>query len=199
MTLKNIGIVVFDQAEVLDVMGPFEVFSVAGRLSSPSLFQVSVVADAATKEVNLRHSLRIAADSSIFDNRDFDLIVVAGGITKDAEKNQELLNWLKSKYESGATIASICTGAFILAEAGILSSGEVTTHWADQAELGLRFPQLQVIPNKRWVRNQDTFTSGGISAGIDLSLHLVEVLASRELALATAKQMEFRWDEDASD
>jgi transcriptional regulator GlxA family with amidase domain len=199
MTLKNIGIVAFDQAEVLDVMGPFEVFSVAGRLSSPSAFQVSVVADAATKNVTLRHNLKIVTDSSIFDNPDFDLIVVAGGITQDAEKNHELLNWLKSKYESGATVASICTGAFILAEAGILSSGEVTTHWEDQAELGLRFPRLQVIPNKRWIRNQDTFTSGGISAGIDLSLHLVEVLASRELALATARQMEFRWEDETWD
>lgn len=195
MTPLKIGIVAFSQAEVLDVMGPFEVFSVAGRLSSPAAFQVSVVADVATKQLNLRHNLTVVADSTIVENPDLDLIVVAGGVTQDAEKNQELLGWLKSKYESGTVIASICTGAFILAEAGILTSGEVTTHWEDQEELSRRFPHLQVIPNKRWIRNQAAFTSGGISAGMDLSLHLVEVLASRELAIKTAKQMEYRWEQ----
>ena len=195
MSTKKIGIVVFDQAEVLDVMGPFEVFSVAGRLSSPAIFQVSLIADNETKAVNLRHNLKIKTKYSIFENPEVDLIVVAGGITQDAERNRELLSWLKLSHESGTIIASICTGAFILAEAGILTSGDVTTHWEDQEELSRRFPYLQVIAEKRWVRNSNMFTSGGISAGIDLSLHLVEMLSSRDLAIKTAKQMEYRWDQ----
>ena len=192
MTTLKIGIVAFNQAEVLDVMGPFEVFSVAGRLSSPAKFQVSLIADNETKAVNLRHNLNIQTNNSIFENPEVDLIVVAGGITQGAEKNMDLLNWLKLNHESGKVIASICTGAFILAEAGILTSGDVTTHWEDQEELSRRFPNLQVIADKRWIRNSNAFTSGGISAGIDLSLHLVEILASRDLAIKTAKQMEYR-------
>jgi transcriptional regulator GlxA family with amidase domain len=195
MTTQKIGIVAFNQAEVLDVMGPFEVFSVAGRLSTPAKFQVSLIADNETKEVNLRHNLNIQTKYSIFENPEVDLIVVAGGITQDAEKNRNLLSWLKLSHESGKIIASICTGAFILAEAGILTSGDVTTHWEDQEELSRRFPNLQVISDKRWIRNSHAFTSGGISAGIDLSLHLVEILSSRDHAIKTAKQMEYRWEE----
>jgi transcriptional regulator GlxA family with amidase domain len=195
MTTQKIGIVAFNQAEVLDVMGPFEVFSVAGRLSTPAKFQVSLIADNETKEVNLRHNLNIQTKYSIFENPQVDLIVVAGGITQDAEKNSDLLSWLKLSHESGKIIASICTGAFILAEAGILTSGDVTTHWEDQEELSRRFPNLQVISDARWIRNSHAFTSGGISAGIDLSLHLVEILSSRDLAIKTAKQMEYRWEE----
>ena len=192
MTTLKIGIVAFNQAEVLDVMGPFEVFSVAGRLSSPAKFQVSLISDNETKAVNLRHNLIIQTNYSIFENPEVDLIVVAGGITQDAERNTDLLSWLKSNHESGKVIASICTGAFILAEAGILTSGDVTTHWEDQEELSRRFPNLQVVADKRWIRNSNAFTSGGISAGIDLSLHLVEILSSRDLAIKTAKQMEYR-------
>ena len=193
MTTQNIGIVAFDQAEVLDVMGPFEVFSVAGRLSSSVKFEVSLLSDQLNKRVNLRHNLIVETNYSIFESPKFDLIVVAGGVTQDAERNSELLNWLKLSHESGIVIASICTGAFILAEAGILTSGEVTTHWEDQDDLARRFPNLKVLPDERWVRNGDSFPSGGISAGIDLSLHLVEVFASRDLATNTAKQMEYRW------
>jgi transcriptional regulator GlxA family with amidase domain len=195
MTTQKIGIVAFNQAEVLDVMGPFEVFSVAGRLSTPAKFQVSLIADNETKGVNLRHNLNIQTNYSIFENPEVDLIVVAGGLTQDAEKNRDLLSWLKLSHESGKVIASICTGAFILAEAGILTSGDVTTHWEDQEELSRRFPNLQVISDKRWIRNSHAFTSGGISAGIDLSLHLVEILSSRDHAIKTAKQMEYRWEE----
>ena len=195
MTTQKIGIVAFDKAEVLDVMGPFEVFSVADRLSSSVKFQVNLVADQENTIVNLRHNLSIKTNYSIFENPELDLIVVAGGITQDAENNKELLAWLKSNHDSGTIIASICTGAFILAEAGILISGDVTTHWDDQEELRRRFPNLQVIPNKRWVKNSNAFTSGGISAGIDLSLHLVEVLSSKDLAIKTARQMEYRWEQ----
>lgn len=127
------GIVAFDNAEVLDVMGPFEVFSVAGRISEPSMFEVN--------------------------------------------------------------LASICTGAFILAQAQIITNQEVITHWEDQEELSQRFPDLKVLPNRRWVASGDIYTSGGISAGIDLSLHLVEKMASRDLAERTARQMEYRWND----
>ena len=76
-----------------------------------------------------------------------------------------------------------------------LGKNRVTTHWEDQKELQDRFPDLTVIPNQRWVESEGIFTSGGISAGIDLSLHLVQVLSDRELALRTAKQMEYNWNQ----
>ena len=195
MAQKKVGIIVFDNAEVLDVMGPYEVFSVAGRLSEPSEFQVVLISDTEAKNVTLRHGLRIHTDMSIYEIHEFDLIIVSGGITADAEQNKNLLEFLVKSKAHGTTVASICTGAFILAEAGLLGKNRVTTHWEDQEELQNRFPDLTVIPNQRWVESEGIFTSGGISAGMDLSLHLVQVLSDRALALRTAKQMEYNWNQ----
>jgi transcriptional regulator GlxA family with amidase domain len=90
-------------------------------------------------------------------------------------------------------VASVCTGAFLLAEAGVLSNQNVTTHWEDIPDLQKNFPSLHVHKNKRWIDEGDIVTSAGISAGIDMSLHLVSKLYSKELAEKTAKQMEFDW------
>ena len=195
MTQKKVGIIAFDNAEVLDVMGPYEVFSVAGRISDPSQFQVVLISDSGGKGVTLRHGIRINTDRNIYEEQEFDLIIVAGGITTDAEQNKDLLEFLLNFKARGTTIASVCTGAFILAEAGLLLKNRVTTHWEDQKELQDRFPDLTVIPDQRWVESEGIFTSGGISAGIDLSLHLVQVLSNEELALRTAKQMEYKWNQ----
>ena len=195
MARRKVGIIVFDNAEVLDVMGPYEVFSVAGRISEPSEFQVDLISDSEEKSVTLRHGLRILTDRNIYEDQEFDLIIVSGGITTNAEQNKKLLEFLVKSKARGTIIASICTGAFILAEAGLLGKNKVTTHWEDQKELQNRFPDLTVIANQRWVESEGIFTSGGISAGMDLSLHLVQVLSDRALALRTAKQMEYNWNQ----
>ena len=195
MVQRKVGIIVFDDAEVLDVMGPYEVFSVAGRISEPSEFQVDLISDSEEKSVTLRHGLRILTDRNIYEDQEFDLIIVSGGITTNAEQNKKLLEFLVKSKARGTIIASICTGAFILAEAGLLGKNKVTTHWEDQKELQNRFPDLTVIANQRWVESEGIFTSGGISAGMDLSLHLVQVLSDRALALRTAKQMEYNWNQ----
>jgi len=195
MAQRKVGIIVFDNAEVLDVMGPYEVFSVAGRISEPSEFRVVLISDSEEKSVTLRHGLRILTDRNIYEDQEFDLIIVSGGITTNAEQNKKLLEFLVKSKARGTIIASICTGAFILAEAGLLGKNKVTTHWEDQKELQNRFPDLTVIANQRWVESEGIFTSGGISAGMDLSLHLVQVLSDRALALRTAKQMEYNWNQ----
>ena len=195
MAQRKVGIIVFDNAEVLDVMGPYEVFSVAGRISEPSEFQVVLISDSEEKSVTLRHGLRILTDINIYEDQEFDLMIVSGGITTNAEQNKKLLEFLVKSKARGTIIASICTGAFILAEAGLLGKNKVTTHWEDQKELQNRFPDLTVIANQRWVESEGIFTSGGISAGMDLSLHLVQVLSDRALALRTAKQMEYNWSQ----
>jgi transcriptional regulator GlxA family with amidase domain len=89
----------------------------------------------------------------------------------------------------------VCTGAFLLAQAGVLHTQRCTTHWEDVTDLQAQFPALQVLNGPRWVSEGSVVTSAGISAGIDMSLHLVERLAGRELALATARQMDYAWNE----
>jgi transcriptional regulator GlxA family with amidase domain len=90
-------------------------------------------------------------------------------------------------------VLSVCTGAFILAEANLLNGLTVTTHWEDIADLKVDYPALNVVNNRRWVSDGKYITSGGISAGIDMSLHLVSELANLDLAESTANQMEYQW------
>ena len=153
---------------------------------------MAVVSAGESRTVTVRHGLAITTHEALAGVGELDLIVVAGGVTTGAEADQTLLAWLRARAPHTPHLA-ICTGAFILAEAGVLTDHRVTTHWEDQAELARRFPALTVLPDRRWVDAGPLHTSGGISAGIDLSLHLVEVLAGRQLAERTARQMEYRF------
>ena len=104
-----------------------------------------------------------------------------------------VLEWIRNQADRAHVVASVCTGAFLLAEAGALTSQTVTTHWEDIADLRSRYPKLSVVERKRWVDDGKFITSGGISAGIDMSLYLVSRLVNAALAERTAKQMEFAW------
>jgi transcriptional regulator GlxA family with amidase domain len=109
--------------------------------------------------------------------------------------NPALLNALREAGDSASWVTSVCTGAFLLAEAGLLADQRVTTHWEDIADLRQRYPALDVQENIRWVEDGNRLTSAGISAGIDMSLHLVEKLYNRELAQKTARQMDYSWQQ----
>ncbi|WP_448060456.1 DJ-1/PfpI family protein [Cellulomonas hominis] len=190
---RTVGILVYDDVEVLDACGPFEVFSVAARISpAPTPFRVVLVADQTDRPVRARHGLRLLADHGIADAPDLDVLLVPGGVTTAVEEDAAVVGWIAARRQT-PVIASVCTGAFLLARAGILTDQTVTTHWEDQAELTARYPALTVVDGPRWVRAGDVFTSAGISAGIDLSLHLVGHLAGTELAVRTARQMDYDW------
>ena len=104
-----------------------------------------------------------------------------------------ILNWLTTVDKTAQRVVSVCTGAFLLAKAELLNGKNVTTHWEDINDLAAMFPLLNVISNKRWVKHGKFTTSAGISAGIDMSLHLVAEHISPELAKLTAKQMQYIW------
>ncbi len=120
------------------------------------------------------------------------MIVVGGVHTTELEKTN-VINWINSQSQTASLVASVCTGAFLLAKAKVLQDHKVTTHWEDIDDLATMFPKLSIIKNVRWVDESNIITSGGISAGIDMSLHLVSKLHSHSLAEKTAKQMEFLW------
>jgi len=116
----------------------------------------------------------------------------------DAELSRaELMAWINAQTRTAQILASVCTGALLLAQAGVLDRLEVTTHWEDVGALQALRPGLRVLTGRRWVDAGAIVTSAGISAGIDMSLHLVERLHSRALAVRTAQQMEFDWAEAA--
>jgi len=109
------------------------------------------------------------------------------------EPPSEVITALQSAYKRGARIMSVCTGAFLLAAAGIADDAPLTTHWEDLADLRAAFPRRTVVDGVRWVEHGHVVSSAGIAAGIDMRLHLVERLAGRALADRTARQMDVRW------
>ncbi|HCV03579.1 MULTISPECIES: DJ-1/PfpI family protein [Pseudoalteromonas] len=187
----NIGIYIYDDAEVLDFSGPFEVFSTAKRLADND-WQVSLIAEN-DRPVLARGGYSVNPHYSFADCPLLDLLVVVGGDhTRELEK-AEVIAWLKNTATNTKRVASVCTGAFLLAKTGLLSGKNVTTHWQDQPELAAMFSDLNVIADTRWVTDGKFTSSGGISAGIDMSLALVAEFISYEHALLTAKQMEYQW------
>lgn len=195
-----VGIYVYDQAEVLDFAGPFEVFSTASRLveSDDEGFEVLLIGQVPHKIVQARGGFGVQPTYSIQDHpAPLHVLIVPGGVHEEEMKNKAVTDWIASQHQHTQITASVCTGAFLLAQAQILSNDDeyttVTTHWDDIADLRKQFPNLTVVEGKRWVDQGKIVTSGGISAGIDMALHLVHKLHSLDLAERTARQMEFDW------
>jgi len=189
----KIGIYIYDQAEVLDFSGPFEVFSTASRVcleSNP--FDVFLISELG-KNVIARAGYQVISDYGIHNHPELDVLIVVGGVHNDEIKKPNVIEWIAKQAHKTAMVASVCTGVFLLAKAKVVLLQKVTTHWEDVGDLRTLFPKLNVIENVRWVDDGKIVTSGGISAGIDMSLHLVSKLHSLALAEATAKQMEFTW------
>jgi len=199
----SIGIFVFDNVEVLDFAGPYEVFTTASRvygkqnlLSSITPFEVFTIGK--TKEsVRARAGLKIDPDFDFNTHPKIDVLLIPGGVVNEELKDASVINWIATTSKQTQLTASICTGAFLLAKAGLLNGKSATTHWEDINDLRVMFPNLDVKEQMRWVDEGKIVTSAGISAGIDMSLHLVERLVNRDLAVKTARQMEFDWTENS--
>ena len=200
MTLRVL-ILAFDGVEALDFAGPFEVFTTASRVSqrlnpgTEAPFEVASVALAsAGQPVQARAGLRLLADHDLADNPKADLLIVPGGVVDAPMASPATLRWI-AKCAAGAQLAaSVCTGAFLLAKSGVLTQEAVTTHWEDLADLRKQFPLLDVREGERWIASGRDASPAGTSAGIDMSLSLVERLAGRALAERTARQMDYAWN-----
>lgn len=194
----NVGILVFDEVEVLDLGGPFEVFSVASRVAPRYLgfagppFQVFMVARS-LEPVAARGGFQVVPRYTMESHPAIDVLIVPGGVVTQPFEHAQTIAWIARQSTQARLTASVCTGAFLLAKAGLLEGKTATTHWEDADDLQTQFPTLFVKRQVSWVDEGRVVTSAGISAGIDMSLHLVERLTGRELAEATARQMEYRW------
>ncbi|RML93374.1 DJ-1/PfpI family protein [Pseudomonas savastanoi] len=197
----NIGIYVYDDVEVLDFAGPYEVFTTATRMHARNsrddrqLFNVFTIGRS-TAPVRARAGLKVDPDFSINDHPAIDCLIVPGGVVTAELEKTDVIHWISDQSEPGRVVAAVCTGAFLLARTGKLAGKQVTTHWEDVDDLKEMFPSVDVLSTLRWVDEGSFVTSAGISAGIDMSLHLVERLHSRELAERTALQMDFDWTEN---
>jgi len=199
----RVALLAFDDVEALDLAGPYEVFTtavrMAARLTPGAVAPFAVHCVARTSQaVRARAGLRVWPDAGFADAAQPDVLIVPGGVVDAARRCPDTLAWIARAASGARMTASVCTGAFLLVDAGVLTSGEATTHWEDIAELRAQCPHLQVREGVRWVAQPGgrLYTSAGISAGIDLSLHLVERLAGRALALRTARQMDYAWTDN---
>lgn len=198
-----VAIYLFTDAEVLDFAGPYEVFTTASRVfkrsnpHAPEPFHVFTVARKAGN-IRARAGLVVAPDYTFATCPPIDLLLIPGGVVTAELSTPVVTAWISRAATEAQVTASVCTGSFLLAQAGLLEAKPVTTHWEDIADLRAMFPRLTVLEECRWVDTGAVVTSAGISAGIDMSLHLVDRLAGRELAVNTARQMDFDWHENSS-
>lgn len=199
MTLKRtVGILLFNEVEVLDFAGPFEVFSLAENETSEKHFNVITIAEHQAP-ISARNGLQVIPDYSFVNHPDIDVLVVPGGY--GAEKveinNPVVIDWIIHQAKVTELMLSVCTGALLLAKAGLLAGKSATTHWMDLDNLA-SYPDVEVIANTRYVDASDDtnklVTSAGISAGIHASLYCVEKLIDRKTAHMTAHRMEFEID-----
>lgn len=200
----SIAIYLFPDAEVLDFAGPYEVFTTASRVfmrENPSRLEPFTVFTVAREAgtVKGRAGLVVQPDYTFANHPPIDVLLIAGGVVTAELDTPEVIAWVAATSARAALTASVCTGAFLLAEADLLDGLSATTHWEDIADLQAGYPMISVVADQRWVDEGSIVTSAGISAGIDMSLHLVERLAGRELALLTARQMDFDWTGNRSD
>lgn len=189
---RNVGILIFDDAEVLDFCGPFEVFSVASGQSTRPSFQVFTVAEKCP--VKARNGLSVNPDFRLDNCPHLEILLVPGGIgTRREMDNKRLIQWIQRSAATAELVLSVCTGALLLGQAGLLDGLEMTTHHMAYDLLRDVVPTGTVSENRRFVDNGNVITSAGIAAGIDMSLHVVERLHGAELAAATARYMEYPW------
>lgn len=183
----RVGILVFDGVKLLDVAGPAEVFAEANL--NGANYEISIVS-ADGQDVSASIGIRLPVEQAAADTVRFDTVLVAGGEVFPATRvSAPLASAARTLADRSSRIASICTGAFVLAEAGLLDGKRATTHWKHTRELALRYPSTRVQPDAIFVKDHTTYSSAGVTAGIDLALALLEEDQGEELTRTVARSL----------
>ena len=188
---RNVGILIFDGAEVLDFAGPFEVFSVTSELNNFELFNVFTVAKS-TDLVLAVNGLSVKPTYRFENCPPVDILIISGGSgSRKQMKDTKILNWIEGTHNNTELTLSICSGARLLGIIGLLDDKPYCTHKEVYEHMKEIVPTGIPQMDKRFVQADKIYTSGGISAGIDLSFHIVEKLFGKEIAKKTAAYMEY--------
>lgn len=192
---RTVGILIFDDVEVLDFCGPFEVFSISRPVGESAdqyaLFTAYTIAEEA-RIVRCRGGLLVQPHYTIDDHPPLDILVVPGGQgTRRERLNRRVLDWIAAQGRTIDLLTSVCTGAFLLAESGLLDGRRATTHWASVAWMREQYGGVTMLSDARVVDEGRVITSAGVSAGIDMALHVVARLHGEETAAWTARRMEY--------
>lgn len=194
MPPRKLAILLFDDVEVLDFAGPFEVFAVSRDLGSGEpLFDVYTVA-AQPGAVIARNGLSVNPTHHFADCPAPAILLVPGGRgTRREVDNPAMIAWIKAQAAQAELVLSVCTGALLLARAGVLAGLSATTYHTAFDELAAVDASVTLCPGQRWVDNGRVITSAGVSAGTDMALYVVEKLHGRAQASATARHMEYEY------
>ncbi|WP_157349671.1 DJ-1/PfpI family protein [Bacillus sp. EE-W1] len=190
----SVGIFLFNEVEVLDFAGPFEVFSVTEE-DEEKPFTVYTVSQNG-EMITARNGLKVKPDYSIEDLPPVDILIIPGGkgVRENEVQNDIIINWVRQQMKEVKLMTSVCTGALLLAKAGLLEGLKATTHWASIQTFKKDFPNVEVMENVKFVDEGHIITSAGISAGFNMSFHIVKNLLGVEIAEETAKSMEYDID-----
>ena len=190
---RRIEVLAFPSVQLLDVAGPLQVFATCNDRHTAHggapPYALRVIAGGAPSTTT-SSGLALAAEPMPAADSHVDTLIVAGGSgVAAAAEDPSLLDWLRVRARHARRVASVCTGAFLLAEAGLLDGRRAATHWSDCAELAARYPKIRVEADPIFVRDGSVWTSAGITAGIDLALALVEDDLGRDAALDVARYL----------
>ncbi|MED2788352.1 DJ-1/PfpI family protein [Bacillus thuringiensis] len=191
MNKWSVGIFLFNEVEVLDFAGPFEVFSVT-EVNEEKTFTVYTVSENG-EMITARNGLKVQPDYSIENLPPVDILIIPGGLgAREYEiKNEIVIKWIRQQMKEVKLMTSVCTGALLLAKAGLLAGLKATTHWASIEKFKNEFQNVEVIENVKFVDEGHIITSAGISAGINMAFHIVKNLLGVHVAEDTAKRMEY--------
>lgn len=191
MNKWSVGIFLFNEVEVLDFAGPFEVFSVT-EVNGEKPFTVYTVSENG-EIITARNGLKVQSDYSIENLPPVDILIIPGGLgaRKYEIKNEIVIKWIRQQMKEVKLMTSVCTGALLLAKAGLLEGLKATTHWASIEKFKNEFQNVEVIENVKFVDEGHIITSAGISAGINMAFHIVKNLLGVHVAEDTAKRMEY--------
>lgn len=189
--VRSVGILIFPDVELLDFAGPHEAFT-AVNAAVRTLFEVFTVAERAG-ELKTRNGLRVTPDYTFDDAPEIDILVVPGGMgTRREIDNPRVIEWIAAVAQGAELTTSVCTGSFLIARAGVLGAGtRATTHWGSIERMRETFPGVEVLEQVRFVDDGAVISSAGVSAGIDMSLHVIERLCGAEAAAGSARLMEY--------
>ncbi|MTV25660.1 DJ-1/PfpI family protein [Nitriliruptoraceae bacterium ZYF776] len=187
----RVGVHVFDGAEELDWVGPYEILAMWASLAEPPGVEVVTVAWE-EGPVRCAKGLRFLPDTTVAALGDVDVLVYPGGRGTRAQLGDErITGWLRDLHAAGTLLVSVCTGSLVLADAGLLDGRPATTHHGSLDLLGRLGRDLEVRPDDRFVDDGDLVTAAGVSAGIDVALHLVARLAGRDLARQVRRAVQY--------
>jgi transcriptional regulator GlxA family with amidase domain len=190
---RKLAILLFNEVEVLDFCGPFEVFATTGQRAGDGDFRVYTVAEK-PGPILARNGLSVNPTYTFADCPKPDILLVPGGRgTRREMNNQALLDWIRGQFDGLELLLSVCTGALVLAKAGLLDGLSATTHFLAFEELRAVAPNTTLRPEERYVDNGKIILSAGVSAGIDMSLYVVARLHGADKAAETARHIQYEY------